>query len=132
MGACSSKSKSKRSTILILNDDCLLEIFKYLRPIDLATVADVCARFRQNAQRHYANSKFTKIKLPMDLCRNDYRSERRLLKDRRIMRKRTASILRNFGPFITSVNIRRDMNLNECIELINRYCSDAFIEFPLF
>lgn len=44
------------TVITDLNDDCLVDVFKYLDLVDLCAVADVCFRFRQNSKRHFARS----------------------------------------------------------------------------
>lgn len=54
------------TTVLDLNDNCLLEVFEYLSTDHLIVVADVCNRFRQNAvavrcARHKRNGFLIKI-----------------------------------------------------------------------
>lgn len=49
-----SLSGSSNAVILDLNDDCFLQVFKYLYLEDLCAAADVCRRFRRNAQSHFA------------------------------------------------------------------------------
>lgn len=39
-------------SILDLNDDCLREIFRYLDLLDLASVANVCTRFREIIEKN--------------------------------------------------------------------------------
>lgn len=46
-----------RQCILQLSVDCLLEVFTYLSLLNLCSAANVCQRFRQNAQAHFAFSK---------------------------------------------------------------------------
>lgn len=55
----STSSTSTSSTAFSdLNDDCLLEVFKHLHLTGLCSAADVCRRFRQNAQHHFASPIF--------------------------------------------------------------------------
>lgn len=42
-----------QTTISDLNADCLLHVFEFMNPKDLCIVADVCSRFRKNAQVHF-------------------------------------------------------------------------------
>lgn len=46
------------TNIFDLNDDCLRESLKYLKPAELAAVADVCTRFKQITQMHFRTSKY--------------------------------------------------------------------------
>lgn len=39
---------------MVLNDDCLIEIFRKLSPPELLSIADTCTRFRPIAQKAYA------------------------------------------------------------------------------
>lgn len=48
--------------LVILDDDCLLEIFRQLDIDDLPSIANVCVRFNQNAKKIYS-SKFRKTQI---------------------------------------------------------------------
>lgn len=41
--------------LVILDDDCLLEIFRQLDFEDLPNVANVCIRFNENAKKIYSS-----------------------------------------------------------------------------
>lgn len=45
--------KRRGTNILDLNDDCIQEIFESLDVLDLCSVARVCQRFKQNAQKRF-------------------------------------------------------------------------------
>lgn len=52
--------------LVILDDDCLLEIFRQLDFEDLSNVASVCIRFNQNAKKIYSkNYRARPIRLPV-------------------------------------------------------------------
>lgn len=77
----------------------MLHVFKYLSMDDLCSVADVCSRFRQNAQTQCLYS------VP-------YRVEK--------MSEQTARIIRKFGVFIKSIDVgsgyygHSGLSLNQC------------------
>lgn len=52
---CSKNDKmSADHTILDLNNDCLIELFRLLPVSDLCSVSDTCSRFRAIAQTAFA------------------------------------------------------------------------------
>lgn len=53
-----SASTSTSNVVILDLDDCLQEVFKHLDLRDLCTAADVCRRFRQNAQSYFASPEF--------------------------------------------------------------------------
>lgn len=65
-----STSTGSTTTLSDLNDDCLLELFKYLDLSDLCAVADVCSRFRQNSTIAYVHSKYKRFHLPASIHRD--------------------------------------------------------------
>lgn len=115
------------TTILDLNDDCLLEVFNHLEWLDLCAVANVCQRFRQNAQA-YSKGKI------LDL-RNDIKGHGDTL-DRVVFK--TSKVLRHFGNFIVEFKEggmldsysgasleSRKIYWRSIIELLARYSSQA-------
>lgn len=87
-------SSNEDTAILDLNDDCLLEVFKHFDLQDLCEVADVCARFRQNAKTSFRFSRKNGLSLAEDIKSDGDSMEQFVLK--------TSKILRNFGAsFIT-------------------------------
>lgn len=99
------------TTLYDLNDDCLFEVFDHLRQYDLANVADVCSRFRQIAQAHFARSPF-KDSVFFDSCHHD---------------RNYHKLLRNFGASIKKIkfdNTLRDFpkTYSKLIEQIEFYC----------
>lgn len=118
----SSVSTSNSDTdILVLNDDCLLEVFNHLDLTDLVSTADVCRRFRQNAQDHFASPKFKNDTLyirclqKLDVFYVPKQNIREAIESRIIHCDedyshsnliRISGLLRNFGAYVKSLSIR--------------------------
>lgn len=110
MDAAPPPSGSK-TNISDLDDECLREVFEYLDPDHLTAIADVCARFRQNAVAT-ARSKVKKIELDKNSLKREF------------------SKLRNFGASIEFVEVDGDcywyanqVNYQKrVIELLTQYC----------
>lgn len=131
-----STSSDDAITVLCLNDDCLLEVFKWLDLPELCAVADTCSRFRQYAEAYFGHSKKKNLLLPDDILGDADSINQALLK--------TSRALRHFGKYI--VNFSEKMNNRMCglynrannksrlmyrrkiIELLNQYCSGHLIE----
>lgn len=103
------------ATILDLNDDCLLHVFHYMVQDELAAVADVCDRFRQNARLHFARSKY----------KNSYKIE--FLRNTSLLE--ASKVMRNFGAYFKMIWLEGDGDLmtprNYCeksLQLVNQYC----------
>lgn len=118
MGTSSSKTDSP-TKILDLPDFCLQKIFANLDQTDLVAVAEVCNRFRTNAQAH--SSKFKHV--------NFYGTgyvER--------MRSRL-SMLRYFGASIETINLSNSHKMINRQRLIvkhlHRYCNETLIQMML-
>lgn len=88
----SSALDEDATTILILNDDCLLAVFEHLNVLAMAAVADTCNRFKQLSQACFAYSKHKDLDLSRDVKENGDSLNRILLK--------SSKVLRNFGQFI--------------------------------
>lgn len=98
----------------ILNDDCIQEIFRLLSYEDLASVADVCIRFRDNA-KILVGSRFAVVNIEPF---ND-----------RIELER---LFRNFGSSIKSVAINdlsNQQDYEKSFLLLTKYCSAMLKEF---
>lgn len=118
-----------------LNDDCLLEVFKYLNLQDLCSVADVCGRFRQNARLQFAHSAFTHLGF-----RNDFLQLTE--KDNKRSMQITSRLLWNFGAYTKSIyNVNGDGDCDSVcrskyhirnFELISLHCSESLVELDLF
>lgn len=116
-------------SLLILNDDCLLEIFKLLDLSDLCAVADVCSRFRQIAKKSFRCTREKSLNLRCDIDSIDNSAKSCLLK--------VARVLRNLGEFINELNddrmslchnrnwnrMSRELYRSRIIKLVIRYCS---------
>lgn len=89
------------ATTLDLNDDCLLEVFKYLDMPGLCAAADVCSRFGQNAKICFTQSGFQNLDFPYDIYQ-DKDSQNKL----NSVMLRTSRFLSNFGA---SIFMRYDM-----------------------
>lgn len=99
-------TRSKETTIMDLNDDCLLEILKHLPAAELANVADVSTRLRVNAQQSFIDSKLTHL---------DVRIQG-------ISLLQKARLIRNFGKLVNSFAIGSD-EFEKLPKLISRYAS---------
>lgn len=84
---------AKSTTITDLNDDCLLEICKYMDQSDFCAFADVCHQFRRIAKLRFGSAKCLSLRhVNMDTL--DYLSIRA-----------KCSFLRNFGSLFNSLQI---------------------------
>lgn len=77
--------------ILDIDDDCIQEIFDYLDVMDLCSVAEVCERFRANAQRQFAV----------------HHKSLHFLEVATLNKHRMASFIENFGQFAKKLNVSR-------------------------
>lgn len=87
------------TTFVDLNDDCLREVFQYLDLGGLTTVADVCHRFKQVAQAHFAakgnkNFEFGSF----------YHSQKDLMKTVH-QNRQSFKVVRIFGEFLESIHV---------------------------
>lgn len=112
--AASDQSSPTCGTIVIsdLNDDCLREICEHLDLSALCVFADVCSRFKRNAEASFASLKLkaiSKIMWENLPARNQYR------------------LVRNFGASITSLAAVKKYDTNEdaIIDLILHYCVES-------
>lgn len=103
--------------ILDLDDDCLREICDYLDLNALCSFADVCSRFKQNAQ-----AKFRSMKM-RDITKDAWIELPDITKYR---------MLRNFGPSITSlVAVALKRNNEYLVLMIIRHCGEALKSLTL-
>lgn len=123
------------TVILCLNDDCLLEVFKKLDPMDLCAVGDTCIRFRENAKVCFEYSKKNNLILPNDIVSggDSINDSEAILKTARVLRiiefkEKSPAIRRirshnNSGSTAWQLMFRRKI-----IELLNRYCRGNLVE----
>lgn len=106
--------RTSKTAILDVNDDCLHEVFRHLDLFDLFIVADVCNRFRANAQGHFRKHKYLDI--------NSIYRENRMLG--------VFKMLRHTGAYAESVEVLSPIsNCNKTneiavLESISRYCTN--------
>lgn len=126
MEASYESTDEESTNILNLNDHCLRQVFDKMVPYDLGGIADVCSRFRQNAQACVAVSKFMKVNAAI-LRRGEISDE---------PLPRVSRSLRNFGEFISAISASgskyKPKEQHGIIELIRRYCSETLIELKLY
>lgn len=125
------------TTILDLNDDCLLEVFEYVELDDLCALADVCHRFRHNSQRRFIAAQNDGTNMAQRFL-TYYLSENFRKKDFLALSK----VFRNFGPYIKSLNMeqqrwhwlwRDSYESRKVSDLLNRYCySGSLIKLRMF
>lgn len=112
-----------------LVDDCLFDIYKYLEPMELANVADVCHRLRTTSQTFFAKSQFKQLKYPGSVVKNDDSNSLVALK--------TSRVLRNFGASITHFEeIYLPSRLiffleMQVVNLLMKYCGESLVELKL-
>lgn len=125
----SPPASASTTTVLHLNDDCLLEVFKFLNLQDLCSVADVCYRFRKNAQDQFSYSDFKHLGFRNDFYQSSETDDKKLLQKPRV--------LRNFGAYIKTIynvnggdDYSREHRLKyhmRTIELMSLHCSESLI-----
>ncbi|XP_055297005.1 uncharacterized protein LOC129565798 [Sitodiplosis mosellana] len=100
--------------LIVLDDDCLREIFKHLNQIDLSSAAEVCVRFNQQAKDTFAK-KYKHLDLSYDDC--SYMEE--------IKKDSVKCLLHNFGSTIYSLDVdeRRLQSGPNYQYLISMYCT---------
>lgn len=120
--ASDSQPSIYRTTILDVNDFCLRQVFKHLHVMDLCAAADVCTRFRGNIIAHFELSNHRNIEFDEFLDEVDETAEEKILK--------ISKVLRNFGPFLTSIQLngcfqtRAESRYQRRVcELLSSYCS---------
>lgn len=119
----SLQSTNSPTTILDLNDNCLLEVFGFLDSRELIAAADVCTRFRENAA-HFSRTKTETLHLTEHSAHSVY----------------VYSRLRMFGAFVKSVSIDMDGVAEKprtkygkrFIEVSSRYCTKMHIELMIY
>lgn len=107
-------------TILDLNNDCLLEICEHLDLPELCSFADVCGRFKQNAQSYFELKKLGDTVGP-DWCDLTNRAR--------------CSFLRNFGSSMSYLIVQGpifDKYTEFVIEMIVRYCGETLKSLSLW
>lgn len=113
------------TTIQEVNDYCLREVFSHLSVGDLAIVADVCTRFRQNAKAHLEFSKRDALK------RYYFSIDSRECESQKLLR--ISRELRNFGPLFKSIDgyVSKSYLWRKAMELLKTYCSGTILNLTL-
>lgn len=132
------------SAISDLDDDCLLEVFQHLHWPELYSVADVCRRFRRNAQSHFASSKPNNVLVIGDKFVYLQKNERYLRN--RVSQKLlvVSTTLRNFGFSLKAMMVTGDIAMaantptqtqfeseKYIFDLINLHCTASLNELSL-
>lgn len=99
----------QRSTILILNDDCLLAVLSHLSSKDLCAIADCCCRLSNIADDIMEKRMKNKQLEHWHPCSNSWPDQSDVV--RKILRRSIefTSILEHFGRFIHHLNITSDL-----------------------
>lgn len=114
------------TSIMALNDDCLLEVFEYLDWWDLGAVADVCRQFRRNAKACFAYSK----KDDFEVFCVEY--QKLGMTSFNQMLVKTVRCLRNFGEFIIKIDAKPSRKHSRTtIDLLVRYAGQTLTELNL-
>lgn len=105
----------EQTTLLSLNDDCFLEIFKQLELKDLCAISNVCLRLRGLAQTDFSSKYKDKV---FTLRESDDEI--------------VADCLRNFGSQIQSLQLKRlKFRPSYVLHLVSKYC-DSLIRLELY
>lgn len=132
----SSESVASSTTILDLNDECLMKIFDNFDLFELSTVAGVCSRFKLVAEECFRTS--TKTSLALSDIEREYDTLQQIV-------GRATRILRCFGNQIVAFRethvvlskfneepkASREMYRHCIIELLARYCGESLIDLTL-
>lgn len=86
-------------TLLNVNNDCLLGIFKYLTIPELADVASTCTKFRTIARDAFSHHHKSN-RLEIDVKRGS-----KSLQECIERRRQAGNILRNFGGLVTNLKV---------------------------
>lgn len=132
-----SLSKDQCASILVLNDDCLMEVFSHLPTIDLCAVAECCCRFG-NLADEIMKERFKKKTIRFYRTQSDSRQANYLPSRTVTMHqsKETESVLKHFGKFISHMWIASESLSKEfwglldyCSELkyLNLYCAPLYL-----
>lgn len=115
------------ATIMDLNDDCLIDIFKRLPVRDLCSVAEVNTRFKQDAKYVFSAlyKRFHTLVLVLQSAKGRYE----------ITLNEMRSILKNFGSLIIDLDVSKmsfkSTHNNRILDLIIKYCAGALKELTL-
>lgn len=133
MDSSSRPSLSERSytAILDLNDDCLLEVFQHLKLNDLLSAGDVCHRFRENSQRHFASLKCWAHLIPVYGSKENWQSNaERFLHNSKLLRLFGASIKSLTLTGIADVPIKFECD-GRIINLLKRFPCEKVLALEL-
>lgn len=128
---CFLCTSANATTILELNNDCLLEVFKHLDLLSLCTVADVCNRFRQNAKVCFQHSKKRDLNLTNDFKSDGDPMPKFILKSSKILRHFAAYLIRlEFDSIMARHWKKKHKTIcrRKILELVIRYCSRTLTE----
>lgn len=95
------QTMNESESLLILNDDCVMEIFERLALLDFVNLADTCSRLR-NVACHFSSRKYKKIEV------NSY-----VAPDRKVAMRKLSKILSKIGEHVLEV----DVNVADLITL---------------
>lgn len=123
----SSSASNSKTSILDMNDDCMLHVFEYLDLKGLVTVTDVCSRFRQNARDQFAHPKLKNYYDIVYQFDSDRKPEFPL---------KTSRLMRNFGDHIKHISVNViDLDIHRYLrifhvhyrlgEVLNRFCQES-------
>lgn len=111
---------SNQASISILNDDCLIEVFKYLPPMDLSTMGSTCTRFKELSRRTYnLYSKTECLCIETTFFNCDL--------------GRILGLLRNFGDMVShlKINFYNKKFRRVIIDYVVQYCAGTLASFSL-
>lgn len=132
-----------------LDDDCMEAIFKHLPLKDLCNAAEVCKRFKRNAEQRFKSHYANKIIISLhNLVQNDETCKCKRIEatpdqdfsvvDWKFDFKFIEQLLRNFGSFIISFcavddeDDEKHVKHEQFLSLVNQHCAGTLKELRLF
>lgn len=114
------------TTISQLNDDCLIELFKYLNHLELSAIADTCTRFRDLAIDYFPRARLEVVDFGMYFgwgVKNNERNRNKFLIRR---------MAKHFSQFIVKVYYRSHIAglvvpLAQCTNLIELHLHNTIV-----
>lgn len=135
-------NNSADNILVLLNDDCLIQIFEYLPLCDLCNVADVCRVFKSNAlsvfKRKHSDPDLYELLTTTD-SEDQYVSEDESDLDYKqtdwtikhsFPLKTAEKLFRHFGAYIKTLDLtcclhdEDNVQRNEILEMLAAYCTD--------
>lgn len=118
-----AKPSGKDTPILLLNDDCLIEILNFLPYIDMSSISDTCSRFRTIAPLVFkSNHKTIDLNLLYDEGKHSYNF------------RQMKGLFCKFGDLITELSVNghdKEDGSTKIFDIITEYCTETLKSLQL-